>query len=1280
MKKITDFIVEKRNYILVLFLMLTAICGFLSNKVRINYDMAKYLPDTSTVRTGMDIMEEEFSSNNSSSFNLMFKGLNLEEKEKIYQDLTKIKNVSSVLYEKDNSSYNKDDYTLYVININAKDDSKEATEVYEKVEKKYHDYEIETSGEVAQQNEDVLPAWIMVVAIGICMIILIVMCQSYTEPFLFLLAIGVAVILNSGTNIIFSSVSNITSSIAAILQMALSMDYSIMLMNRYRQEKEIDNDKVRAMKKALYKAFGSISSSSITTIVGLLALVFMSFTIGKDLGFVLAKGVLLSLVSIFFFLPSLILLFDKLITKTKKKSPDFNLEKLGRFSYKIRSIAFVLLIILFVVSFILKGNLSILYTNKEMDKIAEVFEENNQMAIIYNNKYEDLVASYCKKLEKNNKVDEVLCYGNTINEKLTYQELKKKLNSLDSDVNIEEDLLRIVYYNYYNGNKKNKVTFHELVSFLQNEVFNNENFKVKFNSNQNSIDKLNNFTTIENINKQRSSKELSEILGIDEEKLEQLLIYYNSKNINTKMSLNTFTDFVNKEILTDSNYSSSLDNTAKSSLKMLEKYTNVYNITKNMSSSELSSFFGIDEETAESLYLYYYSINGVNTELTLNEFSNFTINYVLSNPSYSNMFSNEMKQKLELLKTFSDKEMINKNMTISEIANVFGMDESSIKQVFLIYYSNKDSGTKMTLQNFVNTINYLKTNTTYLNNIDVSSITSLSNNESIMNNPNLYTASEVANLFSIDHNQVYQLYALIDLANNNTSSWVMSPNIFVNLIIENQEKIGSSMDNNSMQQLLSLQGIMTSANHNIKYSYSQLAKFIGTEESSLKSIYALYTSTYEELTLSPKSFVDFIIINQDNSLLSNNIDSNTINNLKFVQTLMNSSLNDAKYSYMELSNLLGISRDDVSLIYSLYHSKQNSMEISLRELIEFILNDVSQNEKYSSNFDSNSIQSLKTIEKVINGVENNISYTSDEMYSIIHELTDKIDQSTIELLYIYYSSKNNYQKTWTLTIEELIKYLNQEIIMDEKFDNFISDDIRSNMKESSEAIDTAKENLVGKNYSRVVLNTKLDQESKETFDFIKELKNNLEKDNNDIYVIGNSPMAYEMSNTFDSELNFITILTMIAIFVVVAFTFKSISIPAILVLIIQTAVYITMGILSLLGGEVYFIALLIVQSILMGATIDYAILYTSYYKESRNTLDVKESMINAYNRSIHTILTSSSILIIVTLIVGKFATEIAAKICKTISQGTLCSVILILFLLPPILASCDKLIYRKKDK
>ena len=120
-----------------------------------------------------------------------------------------------------------------------------------------------------------------------------------------------------------------------------------------------------------------------------------------------------------------------------------------------------------------------------------------------------------------------------------------------------------------------------------------------------------------------------------------------------------------------------------------------------------------------------------------------------------------------------------------------------------------------------------------------------------------------------------------------------------------------------------------------------------------------------------------------------------------------------------------------------------------------------------------------------------------------------------------------------------------------------------------------------------------------------------------------------------------------------------------------------MSAISISGGAVYFISLLIVQAILMGATIDYAIVYTAYYRESRLTMGVKDSIINAYNKSIHTIISSSSILIIVTLVVANFASAIAAKICETISEGTFAAVLLILLILPGVLATTDKFICRK---
>lgn len=238
--------------------------------------------------------------------------------------------------------------------------------------------------------------------------------------------------------------------------------------------------------------------------------------------------------------------------------------------------------------------------------------------------------------------------------------------------------------------------------------------------------------------------------------------------------------------------------------------------------------------------------------------------------------------------------------------------------------------------------------------------------------------------------------------------------------------------------------------------------------------------------------------------------------------------------------------------------------------------------------------------------------------------------------------------------------------------------MREKVEQAKNIIQDNKEKLIGSNYSRVIINTKFDLESDEVYEFIQKIYDNLE--GTESYIIGDSLMSYEMSKTFENEFNYISILTMVTIFIVVAFTFKSFTTPLVLVLIIQCAVYMTMGILGMIGEHVYFIALLVVQSILMGATIDYAIVYTSYYIESREKLNVKESVKNAYNKSIHTILTSSSILIIATLLVGKFSSGIVSMLCNTLSQGVLCATVLILIILPATIACLDKFVVKRKNK
>ena len=1356
MRKLTDFIVKGRYVFLSLFVVLAGFSLFLSTKVNINEDIMKYLPLTSETKIGKDIMDQEFAEQDSSVLNVMFKGLSDTEKKDTLKKLEGIDGVSSVDYD-DTDEYNKDKYTLYVLNVDDYDHSETAANVYNYVNDNFKTAGM--SGPIFDENSPVLQFWIVIVAIACAMVILIILSDSYIEPWLYLISIGIAVFINKGTNIIFDSVSSITDSIAAILQLALSMDYSIMLSNRYKQEKKTHEDKIDAMKEALYQSFKSISSSSVTTIVGLIALVFMSFTIGKDLGFVLAKGVLLSLICIFFCLPALLLIFDNLIAKTKKKSPKFNLTGLGKFIYKTRYIQACLIVLLFGAAFLLKGNISILYTGSEQDKVGAIFPATNQVAIVYNNKYEDLISSYCKRLEEDEKIDQVLCYSNTLNEKLAYDELNKKIEDLGEDAKIDDYLIKIIYYNYYNKDTSNKMSLNEFISFIKSDIYSNDNFSDSINQDiKDNLDLLENFTSISLINKKRTASEIADILGMNEDDALNILIYYNSKNVNTEMTIGEFVDFMLNDVANDSRYSSSLDSATVSKLRQLQNFTNINKINKMMNARELSNIFGIDKDLIEQLLLFYRTTMDSNTKMTLNEFSNFTLEMAKLD-TYKGMFDENTIKSLEMLKNLSDDLFITRDIdlgTMKASLNSLGLslDDNALSLLY-IYYTGYNSSSRLTLNEFSNVALSLSQQDAYKSYFSEESIKSLQTIEllnlyydTVLPNTNLYA------MFGIDGEMGAKLnYAITkDIA----GSYNMTPLQFVNMLLQSSE-IASQLDSSQISSLSTALYIMNNIsttysvdelssvlsqdktivsviygvyqdgnlnNISIKnlinflysnksnpllgsylsssdmldlayivvnntrtlYSYSEISNITGTNLSQVSQIFDVYDFESQTTTMTPLELANLILNNRDNELLSGKVSSSSLSELSLVREVMVSTLNQTKYSSSSLSSLLNMDNDTMSLLFSLYDSKyiKSNEEISLNNYVDFIIENVMDNKDYSSNFDDAKREKLTTINNVMDNALNGTKYTSAEAFAVLDVLSNDLDKSLIDLVYMYYGSSKTYDDSWKMTVEEFINYLNSDIITDSRFDDFIDSDKRTTITDSKKTIDKSKDLIVSDKYSRVVLNTKYSFEDEAAYEFINSIQDEV-GNNDDIYVVGNSSMAVEMSKTFNNELNKITILTMIFIFVVVAVTFKDLIIPFVLVLIIQTAVYITMSSISVTGGSVYFISLLIVQAILMGATIDYAIVYTSYYRESRLTMGVKDSVINAYNRSIHTIISSSSILIIVTLVVAGFASAIAAKICETISQGTFASVILILFVLPGVLATTDKLIcrngyYKEKNK
>lgn len=468
--KLAGFIVKRRKAVLVFMVVLTTVVSLLMLGVHVNTDMTKYLPDGSSMKAGVELMEAEVPDAVSThTLRVMVSGLDDEERASLTDKLGELEGVAAVTHVAGDAAYNQDDKALYVVAMDydyrsAEQHSLESA-IADLVASTYPQATTLIADDDANSSD--IPLQTLVLALSLLFLILLAMCPSVLESLLFLVTIGCAVGINLGSNIVMGEVSSVTMCIAALLQLVLSMDYSIILMNRYRQELALENvpegadrpssdQRDAAMRRAVAGAFSAITSSSLTTFVGLLALVFMSFKIGADLGIVLAKGVICSLVCVFTILPALILGCDRAIRATAKPTlhPERAMAGLARFSMRARYVACVAFAILFAVAYIAQANTGVSYTLAKEDPIAQIFPRTSTVVLVYSNDDEDAVAAHIDEIEGAQGVEAVNAWGNTLGRAYSTSELQqvmKEYGDQAGDLGMDSSTINIVYSLYASG-------------------------------------------------------------------------------------------------------------------------------------------------------------------------------------------------------------------------------------------------------------------------------------------------------------------------------------------------------------------------------------------------------------------------------------------------------------------------------------------------------------------------------------------------------------------------------------------------------------------------------------------------------------------------------------------------------------------------------------------------------------------------------------------------------------------------------------------------------------
>ena len=374
--KFVHFIVFKGKIIESIFFTGAVICAICFPFVKVNYDLSKYLPQFAQTKQALDVMEDEFGYPGMAR--IMVKDISLQEAKRIRERISNLEGVDVVIgpdlttdvYAGDsfaseglagllsvdafsmNDYYHDGNALMDVIFKNGDDDPQTRSGIEEiyKIVGKDRGYFAGSAVSSKEREESITRE--ITIAIGMALfiiwLILTLTTTSYIEPFLFILVMVIAIILNMGSNLMFGSISFFTFSTAAILQLAVSMDYSIFLLHTFTSIKNTGVEIRTAMEMAVKESCSSILASGATTIVGFIVIAFMRFTIGKDVGFVLTKGIICSLVTVLLLMPTLILHFNSKIEKTAHKPFIPQFERFARLMNRIRKPVFVIAILLAV--------------------------------------------------------------------------------------------------------------------------------------------------------------------------------------------------------------------------------------------------------------------------------------------------------------------------------------------------------------------------------------------------------------------------------------------------------------------------------------------------------------------------------------------------------------------------------------------------------------------------------------------------------------------------------------------------------------------------------------------------------------------------------------------------------------------------------------------------------------------------------------------------------------------------------------------------------------------
>ena len=460
MKKIYEYIVNHPKLILSVFMTLFVICSLCKPFVSVNYDMNTYLPEDTASTIALDKMHEEFTGGIPNA-RIMLNDVSVPEvlvyKEKIQNvdgvsDVTWLDNVTNIaqpleiMDTETVETYYKDGNALLTVTIEDDKNMQAVDEIREIIGDENAMTGSAVSTVTATKSTVSEISKIAIIAVIFVLIVLCFTTTSWIEPIIVLAGLGIAVMINAGSNLIFGEISFVTNAAGSILQIAVSLDYSVFLIHRFEECRKEESDVKKAMINALCMSTSSILSSGLTTVIGFLALCLMRFEIGPDLGLALAKGIIISLLSVFIFMPVLILYTYKWLDKTHHRSFMPSFKGFGNAVYRIMLPMLLLFLILIVPSYLASNSNSFYYgashifgietkLGADTEEIEQVFGKSDTYVLIVPKDDLSIQKKLSDELNQIPKVTNIISYVDTVGAEIPEQyldiETLSKLNSED---------------------------------------------------------------------------------------------------------------------------------------------------------------------------------------------------------------------------------------------------------------------------------------------------------------------------------------------------------------------------------------------------------------------------------------------------------------------------------------------------------------------------------------------------------------------------------------------------------------------------------------------------------------------------------------------------------------------------------------------------------------------------------------------------------------------------------------------------------------------------------